>query len=281
MNFLVAKIRERGNRPKYWKLLSGNEDIYAVDPDMSHIPYNPATLLEEDMWFSIDSFSSKSFCLPFLREPVNTTSYPKFRLRDFEKLDFLFSYQNDNIFCFQNITKSQLVRKRALSVLSGEWSYSDDSKSITIHVVPDAIYLKDVDRLYFRKLSGITSIFEGISELYREATEEETQEFLNHSMIHLADGFTVRSVKTANRKRIALAMNILGNYGDAEMGELYSYIRQYCNDLEAFEDRAFVIGSENQLRSLLYGIEQRYYTTPIGQEKRLANSVVPLENYSA
>ena len=39
----------------------------------------------------------------------------------------------------------------------------------------------------------------------------------------------------------------------------------------------FTIESENDLKSLLYGIEQRYYTTLLGNEKRLANSVTTIE----
>jgi hypothetical protein len=33
---------------------------------------------------------------------------------------------------------------------------------------------------------------------------------------------------------------------------------------------------EEELKKLLYGIEQRYYTTRQGGERRLANSITPL-----
>ena len=36
---------------------------------------------------------------------------------------------------------------------------------------------------------------------------------------------------------------------------------------------AFHVESEDDLKKLLYGIEQRYYTTKVGNEKRLANSI--------
>jgi len=39
-------------------------------------------------------------------------------------------------------------------------------------------------------------------------------------------------------------------------------------------ENSFEVGSENELKMLLYGIEQRFYTTPVGGEKRLANSVI-------
>ena len=41
-------------------------------------------------------------------------------------------------------------------------------------------------------------------------------------------------------------------------------------------ENSFEVGSENELKMLLYGIEQRFYTTPVGGEKRLANSVITL-----
>ncbi len=42
-------------------------------------------------------------------------------------------------------------------------------------------------------------------------------------------------------------------------------------------DKSFNIGSEENLKQLMYRIEQRYYTTPIGNEKRLANSITTIE----
>jgi hypothetical protein len=38
-------------------------------------------------------------------------------------------------------------------------------------------------------------------------------------------------------------------------------------------DESFSISNEEDLKKLLYGIEQRYYTTKVGNEKRLANSI--------
>lgn len=38
-----------------------------------------------------------------------------------------------------------------------------------------------------------------------------------------------------------------------------------------------MITSEESLKLLLYGIEERFYTTAIGHKKRIANSVVALQ----
>jgi hypothetical protein len=38
-------------------------------------------------------------------------------------------------------------------------------------------------------------------------------------------------------------------------------------------EKHFLSSSDDELKFLLYGIEQRFYTTMFGQEKRLANSI--------
>ena len=60
---------------------------------------------------------------------------------------------------------------------------------IVIKSYPDAIYDKSSDSLYFKKLQSITSIFIGITDLYKEATQEDTEEFLNKDFISLKSRF--------------------------------------------------------------------------------------------
>ena len=54
---------------------------------------------------------------------------------------------------------------------------------------------------------------------------------------------------------------------------IFQYIGEYCPDLRT-ENNAFLVGSEDELKMVLFGIEQRFYTTPVGDEKRIANSVI-------
>ena len=59
---------------------------------------------------------------------------------------------------------------------------------------------------------------------------------------------------------------------------MLSYIESYCEVKLTYdkENKKFEVATDDDLKLLLYGIEQRFYTTPIGQEKRLANSVMRL-----
>ena len=89
------------------------------------------------------------------------------------------------------------------------------------------------------------------------------------------DGITVEVVKTPNRKRIALAMETLKHLNKKQKKEIYGYIAEYCPGLSDGKSK-FTVSSNEDLALVLYGIEQRFYTTPVGEEKRIANSVIKL-----
>ena len=112
----------------------------------------------------------------------------------------------DNLF-FQNISKSKLVKKKGILGFGEGYRYERETAILFINEYPDAIYIPAEDALYFQRLEPIASIFGGISELYREATEHEVEEFLQNDFIDLTDGFESSKVKVANRKRIAMAMD--------------------------------------------------------------------------
>ena len=38
----------------------------------------------------------------------------------------------------------------------------------------------------------------------------------------------------------------------------------------------FEVSTDSNLKKVLYGIDERYYTTPIENEKRIANSIIRL-----
>lgn len=275
MNHTIAKIRNKGKGSKYRKILS-DVTLYALPDDLSpHVAYSPSHNLDEDCWFGIESFSEKEYCLEILKSKFISTEY-KARLKqdEAEKIDFIFTYQDDNTYYFQNITKSQLQRRRYIN-LGDEYTFRENSKDISISSVPDAIYIIDLDTLYFKRLSSISRIFKGIDSLYREATQEETTSFLENNFVCLQDGFSAEKVKQANRKRIAMAVDTINKFDDEQTTVVFGCIKDYYPHLMD-GNVAFKIATENDLKLLLYGIEQRFYTTPDGREKRIANSVIPI-----
>ena len=64
----------------------------------------------------------------------------------------------------------------------------------------------------------------------------------------------------------------------SEKKEIYHYIAEYCPGISNGKNR-FHVKTNDDLTLVLYGIEQRFYTTPVGDEKRIANSVIKISWY--
>lgn len=131
----------------------------------------------------------------------------------------------------------------------------------------------------FKSFATISSIFKGIDVLYKEATKEEVEKFLEEDFIELTGEFSLDKVSKPNRKRVALAMDTLAALPNEDRDKMYSYIHSYCEQRLIFDqaNSKFSITTDDELKYLLYGIEQRFYTTLLGQEKRLANSVQSMD----
>lgn len=276
MSQLFAKIRQQGGGNKYRKLVSTEEAVY---PDWTEkmersVPYSHETLAEETEWYFIGDFSGSGYAPDILKDPIDSVDYQQLTVEEFSQLDYVFAEEADLV-CFQNITKARTVRRKTIIHIGNDFKYDPGPATITLNEVPDAVYVRAEDRLYFRKFSSITGIFAGIGEIYRTATEKETVKFLNSDFIALKNGFSSKQVKTANRKRIALAQDTLSHLKTEQRKEMFQYIKGYCPNLQN-AGGSFEIGSEEELKLLLFGIGERFYTTLIGNEKRIANSVIRL-----
>lgn len=275
MKNICVKLSQRENK-KYRKMLSSEETIFPeFDPESaSTSPYTPGATLQDDDWFCITNAKGQEYSIDLLSEAVSTADLDSLTRAEFNKIDYLFVI-DDRFNFFQNVSKSKLVSQKRIVHFGEGFTYKTDCAEIVIRDLPDAIYDKTTDTLYFRRLESITSIFRGIDMLYREATQEETDSFLANDFISLKDDYSGNKVKTANRKRIALAAKTLSELDEPDRKNIFKYIGDYFPDLKVSEN-SFEVGSENELKMLLYGIEQRFYTTPVGGEKRLANSVITL-----
>ncbi len=274
MNPVFVKLKSK----EFRKIVSlENEEIYPARQSLfqNAVDYTPEYKLEEDEWFKITNFSKNDYGIKnLLKQNFDSVDFNSLTKQEFDEIDFLFTEIEQSIF-FQNIPKSQLLKKKMIGNFGESFKYIAESKQIFIKEIPDAVYDTQTDALYFRKLESITGIFKGIDQLYREATTEETEKFLKNDFISLDNEYDVSKVKIPNRKRIALATDILNNLSAADKKNIFNYISEYCSNLKK-DESSFLISSEDDLKLILFGIQQRFYTTPVGNEKRIANSVIKL-----
>lgn len=276
MDHVLAKVKGLRKKP-YLKLISDNTLYTPITVDLAHcIPYSSDHNLDEDAWFKIENFSQQGYCIDLVKGNFDSKDYDNLTKDQFSKIAYLFAIQNDD-FYFQKITPSLFLKRKMIGF--GEVAKIEESQNrVVVNTEPDAVYFKNNDVLIFKNLAAISSIFTGIDELYKEATNQEVQTFLDEPFIALAKDYGLDHVSKPNRKRIALAMATLATMSDDDKTHMLGYIDEYCDKKLSFdaENSKFEVSTDDELKLLLYGIEQRFYTTPFGKEKRLANSVIAL-----
>lgn len=277
MDQVLAKIKGHGKR-KIFKLISGKtlfKELLVTDE--ACVEYAPDHNLDEDSWFKIDNFSEQPYCLDILKKEFDSKDYFDLSKDKFSSINLLLAIQAGD-FYFQKITPSLFVTRKMIAF--GEAAELENTeKRLVVNEFADAVYFKEKDRLVFRSLATISSIFRGIDELYKEATNVEVKSFLDEDFIELSNGYNLKKVSKPNRQRVALAMNTLAAMPIEKRDEMHTYIKGYCEQRLTFDEKnnKFEIKNDDDLKYLLYGIDQRFYTTPLGNEKRLANSVQAMD----
>lgn len=273
MNQLLAKVKNRSKSiSQAFKKVISDASIYTIPFNLDDcIDYNPNTLLENGQWYKITAFSEQEFCIDILKQQTfDSVDFGMLEKEDFNRIDYLCSCEGE-LFYFQKVRPTQLVVKKRIH-LGEECRYDANSRSVVINSFPDAIYYKSDDILYFQRLEAISTIFRGIDVLYKEATEQETEEFLQSDFILLVNDFNASKVNKTVRKKIALAKVALEAFDDEKRQKMVRYIQEESG--LNFGNKAFTISNEDDLKKLLFGITERYYETPISNQRRIANSII-------
>ena len=268
-NYILGKVKRKQN---LFRVIETEEEVYnTADLVLNGINYNPATLIEDEELYQVTNFSETDYCLNFLTEELNTVDLNQITKTDLKKLSFICTIQA-NLYFFQIINSSFFISKKWFSI--DELTLETEKPIITINPFADAIYNKDNDTLYFKKLTAAQKIFKGMDQLYKEATEAETDTFLQSDFLEVSDDFPPNLVTIPNRKRIALVNETLNKLTDEEKIAIYDYTNEYGQ--VAYDNGRFKIENDEDLKFVLWGIEQRFYTTQIGGEKRVANSIISI-----
>lgn len=271
MNYLLAKLK--GKRNTFLKVVASTNNILDT-PDLSSTQdYLTGYKLEDNEWFKLDNFKAKNYKNGLIENTFNSITFNQITKDEYKDIKYLCCKQS-NLYLFQKMSEKQLLSKKWFKITDSP-TLQINKPIIVINEWIDAVYDKNDDVLYFKDIVKIKQMFKGIESLYRIATQTEVDSFLSKDFISLGDNFTNDNVKVANRRRIAMALDTLNSFTESEVTQIVKYTKSYCT-LVPVDDNMFVIETEEHLKLVLFGIEQRYYTTSIHPEKRLANSILEI-----
>ncbi len=152
---LIAKLRKNKKADSLFsKVLSTDKSIFEI-PDLNvsdTIEYSPDCNISEGEWFKINCFASKKYCLDFLKVQFSSIDYKSIGnklINHIDNIEYIYSC-TEEIYCFQKISKSKIIRKKILSC-SNEPKIKEEPL-IVISGFPDAIYDKNKDTLFLKVL---------------------------------------------------------------------------------------------------------------------------------
>ena len=174
MNFLLARLKGRDSQ--IWKILSQQANLFTI-PDLSHLHiFEPSYKLEDGEWFLLDNFSTLGFQNPLIGSTFNSTVLVQLPQDKYKNIQY-FCCKQEEYYLFQKVTNSQIIRKPWINI-SGAPTIRYDEPIMCINGYIDAIYHEANDILYFKDINKIKDMFPGIETLYREATQQEVDGFI-------------------------------------------------------------------------------------------------------
>ncbi len=260
-----------------YRKLENTDDISelvapTIEPD-NIIKFDPEAQLEHEDWFYIEI---DDIHMPMVKEYgdkfLSTVSLNDVTEEEFTKIDLIFRKVENDGLVFQKITKSKrMVDKSILKWIPniGKPERTIIENGIELKSAIDA-YFDGNDRLYFKNFRTIRSLFKGIDDYYRIASQAEVDEFKQFNLVSFVSDF---EIKTNNLKMLA----VLKDYGIDlnDIGVKRTLLRSYSQypnqEFELDENQNFIIDSNRKLTCLLKLALGRLYTNPITHHKMEAN----------
>ncbi|WP_247943837.1 hypothetical protein [Streptococcus oralis] len=258
-----------------YRKLDNTDDISElVAPEIdseNSIEFNPELRLETGDWFYIEiDDEHMSMIKEYEDKFLNTAGLNDVNEVEFSKIDLIFRKVENDGLVFQKITKSKRMVDK--SILKWRYRRAERTiieKGIELKSENDAYYDGN-NKLYFRSFRTIHSLFNGIDDYYRIASQAEVDEFKEFNLVSFVSDF---KIKTNNLKMLAVLKDYGIDLNDvAVKNTLLRTYSQYPNqEFELDDNQNFIIDSNRKLTCLLKLALGRLYTNPITHHKMEAN----------
>ena len=234
--------------------------------------FDPEAKLEHEDWFYIEIDDDH---MPMVKEYgdkfLSTVSLNDVTEEEFSKIDLIFRKVGNDELVFQKITQSKrMVDKSILKWLPniGKPERTIIDNGIELKSEIDA-YFDGNDKLYFKNFRTIHSLFKGIDDYYRIASQAEVNELKRIDLVSFSDF----EIKSNNLKMVAILKDDEIDLSNTSIiSTLLTSYEQYPEQDFKVSEGKFIIDTNKRLTSFLKLALGRLYTNPITSYQMEASS---------
>ena len=240
-----------------------------IDPENSR-EFDPEIKLEHEEWFYIEiDDEHMSMVKEYEDKFLNTAGLNDVNEEEFSKIDLIFRKVENDGLVFQKITKSRRMVDK--SILKWRYRRAERTiieKGIELKSENDA-YFDGNDKLYFKNFRTIRSLFKGIDDYYRIASQAEVDELKRIDLVDFSDF----EIKSNNLKMVAILKDDEIDLSKTSIiSTLLTSYEQYPEQDFKVSEGKFIIDSNKRLTSFLKLALGRLYTNPITSHQMEASS---------
>lgn len=259
-----------------YRKLENSDDISElvapeIDPENSR-EFDPEIKLEHEDWFYIEIDDDHMLMVKEYGDKFSSTvSLNDVTEEEFSKIDLIFRKVGNDELVFQKITQSKrMVDKPILKWLPniGKPERTIIDNGIELKSEIDA-YFDGNDKLYFKNFRTIHSLFKGIDDYYRIASQAEVNELKRIDLVSISDF----EIKSNNLKMVAILKDDEIDLSDTSIiSTLLTSYEQYPQQDFKVSEGKFIIDTNKRLTSFLKLALGRLYTNPITSHQMEASS---------
>jgi len=181
-------------------------------------------------------------------------------------LIYLINSETNKIYLKKVFSMQHISFKKILS-FNDNPTYKKESDKINLSIEIHACYIISEKKLYFRNFNTLKTIFKDIVKFYREATKEEIKVFFTDDKFKFKDSI-LDTTTDKFKKRLGCLIDGDMDLSDITLMKKYEkYDKLYKNKLKTIDGK-YVLETKAQLENFVELLEEKFYKTPITNEKR-------------
>lgn len=285
-NFQLATIIKQGTQtsllqvPLYQDLQDNLADNWQTQystfiDDIHEIDFNFGYKLEEDECFRLSDYELPDWIAEEDSETIRDidTIRTNEELTDYIKgtVAFVRNDRNEELMLFQNFTRSQVIRPGRFLLLGRDTYEGIERPGLILNEKLSAVYLSTESKLLFRSFRNVNT-FLPLADFYKEASEQEIREILNHNLLAPEDpDATATSATQWSRKRFAMLRDsrVLDQYS---ANEIEGRSNGYDVEIHISQGKIVFPADKPEAKKILQFLNEEIFRGPITETLYETNS---------